>query len=68
MYLMGKKATTFFSDRESSIVSIADSAHWSRYSNGVFSGDLNLLRVFKKLMCRQMGMFIIKGEKIKYVL
>ena len=37
---MGKKATTFFSDRESSIVSIADSAHWSRYSNGVFSGDV----------------------------
>ena len=37
---IGKKATTFFSDRESSIVSLADSARWIKYSNGIFAGDV----------------------------
>ena len=37
---IGKKATTFFSDRESSIVSIAESTRWIKYSNGIFAGDV----------------------------
>ena len=37
---IGKKATTFFSDRESSIVSLADNARWIKYSNGIYAGDI----------------------------